>query len=400
MLRGATLLTAAGPRLEGTDLLIRGARIEAIGRGLALPRGASELDLTGKFVTPGLIDPHSHLGVYALPMVSAHADGNEISDPFTADVRAIDSFWPQDPAIERALAGGVTAIHVLPGSANLVGGQGSTLRLVAALGARAMEFPGAPRSMKLACGENPKRMYGEIRNQAPTSRMGEVAMLRQRLENARAWKPESGKPDDLELAALHRLVEGELLIQNHCYRADEMLLRLDLFSEFGMRPRAFHHATEAYKIAPQLAAAGVGAVVWADWWGIKLELFDAVPANAALLSRAGVRVALHSDSPYDVQRLNQQAAFALAAGRRAGIDVGPDEAIRWITANPAWILGIESEVGTLEPRKRADLAIWDADPFSVYARAERVFIDGRVVFERGARREPRSDFELGLEEAP
>jgi imidazolonepropionase-like amidohydrolase len=400
MLRGATLLTAAGPRLERADLLIRGARIEAVGRGLVLPRGASELDLTGRFVTPGLIDPHSHLGVYALPIVSAHADGNEFSDPFTADVRAIESFWPQDPSIERALAGGVTAIHVLPGSANLVGGQGSTLRLVDAPSAREMEFPGAPRSMKLACGENPKRMHGEVRRQAPMTRMGSVAMLRQRLENARVWKPEGGKAVDFELAALHRMVQGELLIQNHCYRADEMLLRLDLFSEFGMRPRAFHHATEAYKIAPRLAAAGVGAVVWADWWGIKLELFDAVPANAALLARAGVRVALHSESPYDVQRLNQQAAFALAAGRRAGIDVGADEAIRWITANPAWILGIDSEVGTLEPGKRADLAIWDADPFSVYARAERVFIDGRVVFERGARRERRSDFELGLEEAP
>jgi imidazolonepropionase-like amidohydrolase len=398
LLRGATLLTAAGPRLERTDLLIRGARIEALGPRLALPSGAAELDLTGKFVTPGLIDPHSHLGVYPLPLVAAHADGNEASDPFTADVRAIDSFWPQDPALERARAGGVTAIHVLPGSANLVGGQGSTLRLIDARSAREMEFPGARRSMKLACGENPKRVHGEARRQAPTSRMGEVAMLRQRLENARAWKPQEGKAEDLELAALQRMLEGELLIQNHCYRADEMLLRLDLFAGFGTRPRAFHHATEAYKIARELAAAGVGAVVWADWWGIKLELFDAVPANAALLSRAGVRVALHSDSPYDVQRLNQEAAFALAAGRRAGIEVGPDEAIRWITANPAWVLGIDSEVGTLEPGKRADLAIWNADPFSVYARAERVLIDGRVVYERGASREPRSDFELGLEE--
>jgi len=397
LLRRATLFTAAGPRLEGADLLIRGARIEAIGRGLALPEGAEELDLAGKFLTPGLIDPHSHLGVYPLPMVAAHADGNEASDPVTADVRASDSFWPQDPAIELARAGGVTAIHVLPGSANLVGGQGSTLRLIDGRSAREMEFPGAPRSMKLACGENPKRVHGDGRGQAPTTRMGEVAMLRQRLENARAWKAQSGKAEDLGLAALHQLIAGELLIQNHCYRADEMLLRLELFSEFGVRPRAFHHATEAYKIAPELAAAGVGAVVWADWWGIKLELFDAVPANAALLARAGVRVALHSDSPYDVQRLNQQAAFAMAAGRRAGVEIAPDEAIRWITANPAWVLGIDSEVGTLEPGKRADLVVWDADPFSVYARAERVWIDGRVVYRRGERGEPRSDFELGME---
>jgi imidazolonepropionase-like amidohydrolase len=396
LLRGGNLLTASGPALEGADLLIRGERIEAIGRNLALPRGAELIELGGRWLTPGLIDPHSHLGVYPMPMVAAHADGNEVSDPFTADVRALDSFWPQDPAIERARAGGVTAIHVLPGSANLVGGQGATLRLIDARSAREMEFPDAPHSMKLACGENPKRVYGEGRHVAPSSRMGEVALLRQRLEDARAWKPESGKGPDLELRALRQMLDGELLIQNHCYRADEMLLRLELFGEFDVRPRAFHHATEAYKIAGELAAAGVGAVVWADWWGIKLELWDAVPANAALLARAGVRVALHSDSPYDVQRLNQQAAVALAAGRRAGLELSRDEAIRWVTANPAWILGIDGEVGTLEPGKRADLAVWSADPFSVYARAELVLIDGRVVYERRAPREPRSDFELGL----
>jgi imidazolonepropionase-like amidohydrolase len=358
------------------------------------------IDAAGRWLTPGLIDPHSHLGVYPLPAVWAHADGNEVSDPFTPDVRALESFWPQDPAIERARAGGVTAIHVLPGSANLVGGQGSTLRLIDARSAREMEFPGAPRSMKLACGENPKRVHGGGRGAAPNTRMGEVAMLRQKLEDARAWKLEPGKAPDLELQALQQLVQGELLMQNHCYRADEMLLRLDLFGEFDMRPRAFHHATEAYKIAPELAAAGVGAVVWADWWGIKLELIDAVPANAALLARAGVRVALHSDSPYDVQRLNQQAAFALAAGRRAGIEVTREDAIRWITANPAWIAGIDEQVGTLEPGKRADVVVWSGDPFSVYTRADLVLIDGRVVYERGAAREPRSDFELGLGSTP
>jgi imidazolonepropionase-like amidohydrolase len=396
LLRGGRALTAAGPALERADLLIRGERIEAIGSELPRPRGARVIELEGRWLTPGLIDPHSHLGVYPVPVVSAHEDGNEMSDPFTADVRALESFWPQDPSIERARAGGVTAIHVLPGSANLVGGQGSTLRLIDARSAREMVFPDAPPSMKLACGENPKRIHGGLRRVAPLTRMGEVALLRQQLENARAWRAEAGKARDLEQAALQQMLEGELLIQNHCYRADEMLLRLELFAEFGTKPRAFHHATEAYKIAAELAAAGVGAVVWADWWGLKIELFDAVPANAALLARAGVRVALHSDSPYDIQRLNQEAAFALAAGRRAGLDTTADEAIRWITANPAWILGIDAQVGTLEPGKRADLVIWSADPFSVYARADQVFIDGRSVYERAAAREPRSDFELGL----
>jgi imidazolonepropionase-like amidohydrolase len=177
-------------------------------------------------------------------------------------------------------------------------------------------------------------------------------------------------------------------------------LRLDVFREFGIAPRAFHHAVEAYKIRDRLRAAGVGAVVWADWYGFKLELLDAVPTNAALLDEAGVRVALHSDSPDDIQRLNQQAAKALAAGLRAGIPVDRERALRWITANPAWVLGIDGRVGTLEAGKDADLVVWSRDPLSVYARAEQVFIAGRRVWARGDSKEPRSDFELGLRGEP
>ncbi len=396
VIRGASVMTAAGPSLPRADVLVRGERIEAVGTDVVAPSGATVIDAAGRWLTPGLIDPHSHIGVYAVPMVEAHADGNEMSAPFTPGVRAVDSFWPQDPAIERALAGGVTTIHVLPGSANLVGGQGVTLRLVPALAAEQMRLPGAPDSMKLACGENPKRVYGG-RGAGPQTRMAEVALLRQELEKARAHEPGEGDAVDHAKQALGRVIAGELLVQNHCYRADEMLLRLELFDEFDFRPRAFHHAVEAYKIADELAGAGVGAVVWADWWGVKMELLDAVFAGAALLDRAGVRVALHSDSPFDVQRMNQQAAFALAAGRRAGIDVDPDRAIRWITANAAWVLGVEDEIGTIEPGKRADLVLWSADPLSVYARAERVWIDGQAVWTRHADVPPRSDFELGRE---
>jgi imidazolonepropionase-like amidohydrolase len=400
LIRGARVMTAAGPTLEAADVLVRGGRIEAVGAGLEAPADAERIQAQGRWVTPGLIDPHSHLGVYAVPGVPAHDDGNEASDPFTPEVRAEDAFWPQDPAIERALAGGVTTIHALPGSANLIGGQGVTLRLVRALSAREMRFPGAPPSLKLACGENPKRVHGRERKAKPQTRMGEVAMLRQELARARAHKPEAGKAPEHGREALAAALRGEILIQNHCYRADEMLLRLELFGEFGARPRAFHHAVEAYKIARSLAEAQVGAVVWADWWGNKIELWDAVPAGAALLDAAGVRVALHSDSPVDIQHLNQEAAKALAAGRRAGLDVDRDDAIRWITANPAWILGIDAQVGTLEPGKEADLVIWSGDPFSVYSRAERVLIAGATVYERGRQAEPRSDFELGLERSP
>ncbi len=400
MLRGASVMTAAGPTLERADVRIGGGRIEAVGPDLEAPADASEIDVSGRWITPGLIDPHSHMGVYAVPSVSPHSDGNESTGPFKPEVRAVDSFWPQDPSLERALAGGVTTIHVLPGSANLVGGQGVTLRMVPQLAAADMKFPGAPTTMKMACGENPKRVYGGRRS-PPGTRMGEVAMLRQKLTDARDYEPESGKPVDLAKQALARVVSGEILIENHCYRADEMLLRIQLFGEFDIKPRAFHHAIEAYKIGDRLAEEGVGAVVWVDWWGSKMEMLDTVPANAALLDAAGATVSLHSDSAMDVQRLNQEAAKAWTAGRRAGLDVDRDRAIRWVTANPAWILGIDERVGTLEAGKDADLVVWSGDPFSVYSHADLVFIEGRLVYDRSnPPAQPLSDFELGIRKQP
>lgn len=404
LLVGATVMSAAGPTLSGADVLIRGSKIEAVAAFVEPPRDARVVDVSGRFVTPGLIDPHSHLGVFPVPRTTAHEDGNEMSEPFTPDVRAEESFWPQDPAIRRAVAGGVTTVQILPGSANLVGGQGVVLRLRPALSAREMRFPGAPATMKMACGENPKRVYGK-RRKAPTTRMGEVALLRQALEDARSYekKRESKQSERLDFGneALLGVLRGEIPIHNHCYRADEMLLRLDLFAEFDLAPRAFHHAVEAYKIRDRLAAAEVGAVVWSDWWGFKMEALDGVPAGAALLDAAGVRVALHSDSERDVQRLNQEAARALAAGRRAGIPVDRDRAIRWITANPAWVLGIEDRVGTLEPGKEADVVVWSGDPFSIYTRADLVFSAGELVYDRNSPGlYPSSDFELGIREAP
>lgn len=394
--RGAHVMTAAGPTLERADVLVLGSKIAAVAPDLEAPEGAREIDVSGRWITPGLIDPHSHMGVYAVPATRANADGNEATSPFRPEVRAADSFWPQDPALRRAVAGGVTTIHVLPGSANLVGGQGVTLRLVPQLSASAMRFEGAPTTMKMACGENPKRVYGERKKTAPSTRMGEVAMLRQQLSDARSYAPKDGKVD-YGKQALREVVDGTILVQNHCYRADEMLLRLELFDEFGIKPRAFHHAIEAYKIRNELAEAGVGAAVWVDWWGNKMEMLDTVPANAALLDEAGVKVAVHSDSPYDVQRLNQQAAKALAAGLRAGVEADRDRAIRWITANPAWLLGIEDRTGTLEPGRDADLVVWSGDPFSVYSRADLVLIEGQRVYDRAnPELYPPSDFDLGI----
>jgi imidazolonepropionase-like amidohydrolase len=390
MLRAARA-TCARADAERGDVLVEDGRI-APSADLIAPPGVAVIDVAGRWITPGIIDPHSHLGVYAVPATSATADGNEMTGPFKPDLRAEDSFWPQDPAIERALAGGVTTIHVLPGSANLVGGQGVTLRLVRALSAREMRVPDAPPTMKLACGENPMRIYGQAKGAEPQTRMAEVAMLRQKLENARAYKLEEGKARDFATDALARVLRGEICAES--YRGTRCYIR-------PVRPvrhaARIHHAVEA-AIRDRLAQAGVGAVVWADWGGLKMELVDAVPANAALLDEAGVRVALHSDSPYDIQRLNQEAAKAMAAGRRAGIPVEREAALRWITANPAWILGIDARVGTLGAGQGRGPGGLVGDPFSVYAHAELVFIEGAASrrARTPARRAPTSSSACGV----
>ena len=429
LFRNARVMTAAGQILERADLLVVDGRISAVGPNLSAPAGAVLVDVAGKTLTPGIIDTHSHLGVYASPGLSGHADGNEMSAPNTAHVRAGDAYWPQDPQIDLARAGGVTTAQILPGSANLFGGRSLTVRFVPwARSAADARFPGAPYGLKMACGENPKRVYGD--KSGPKTRMGNVAGYRDAFQRAKeynrtwskyhkdhaAWEKNKDKPPpappgggpgkppdepqpparDFGLETLSLVLDGEILVHNHCYRADEMSLMLDLAAEYGFQIRSFHHAVEAYKIADRLAAAGTAASLWADWWGFKMEAFDGIPENAALLHAAGARPIIHSDSAVGIQRLNQEAAKAMHAGRRIGVQVSDDEALRWITANPAWALGIEGDVGTLTPGKRADLVIWSGDPFSVYTLAEQVYIDGEPVYVRGSL-EPRTDFTLGYQ---
>jgi imidazolonepropionase-like amidohydrolase len=201
---------------------------------------------------------------------------------------------------------------------------------------------------------------------------------------------------DYGLETLADVLDGRILVHNHCYRADEMHLVLDLAKEFGFKVRSFHHAVEAYKLADRLAAEGVAASTWVDWWGFKMEAFDGLPQNVALLQRAGARAIMHSDSATEIRRLNQEAGKARAAGRRFGLDSTDDEVLRWVTANPAWALGIEKEVGTLEQGKRADVAVWNGNPFSVYTLAQQVLVDGELVYDRAKKDPPLSDFELGL----
>jgi imidazolonepropionase-like amidohydrolase len=297
----------------------------------------------------------------------------------------------------------VTVIQALPGSANLIGGRSATLRLIPARTVQEMKYPGAPYGLKMACGENPKSVYAE---EGPATRMANVAGYRAAFAKAekyrRDWDAylenrEGKQPDrDLKLETLVEVLRGRILVQNHCYRADEMAQMMDLGREFGFRIRSFHHAVEAYKIADLLARDSVASSVWADWWGFKMESLDGIPQNAALLQQAGARAIIHSDSPDGIQRLNQEAAKAMFAGRNAGLDVTREHAIRWITANSAWALGIDSTTGTLESGKAADVVIWSGDPFSVYSKAERVYNAGWLVFDRSdPKRQYWTDFNLG-----
>lgn len=405
---GATVFTGTGERIDGGTVLIRDGKIEAIGAGLVPPASYDVVDASGKYVTPGLIDAHSHLGVYPSPSVPAHSDGNELTDPNTAGVWAEHSVWPQDPGFNLARAGGVTTIMVLPGSGNLIGGRSVTLRNIPARTVQEMKYPGAPYGLKMACGENPKRVYGN-RTRTPSTRMGNVAGYRNAWINAadysRKWddyraKSERGdKADppkrDLQLETLVGVLKGDIIVENHCYRADEMVQMIGIANEFGYKITAFHHASEAYKIADILAQNDICTATWANWWGNKLEAWDGIEANAALIHAAGGCAIIKSDDPDVIQRLNQEAAAALAAGRAAGLEITEAQAMTWITANPAKALGLK-DTGALEPGKRADVVIWDKNPFSVYARAERVYLDGAIAYDRrDPRFQPKSDFELG-----
>ena len=406
----ATVLTGEGRQIEDGTVVMSGGRVLAVGGpGTAVPAGAATVDVRGKWVTPGLIDIHSHMGDYPVPAVSARSDGNELTDPNTAQVWAEHSVWPQDPAFDRSRAGGVTTLEILPGSGNLFGGRSVVLKNVTAVTVQGMKFPGAPYGLKMACGENPKRVYGS-KGRAPSTAMGNVAGYRGAWIAARNYerqwaayrdkvsRGQAAEPPlrNLQLDTLSGVLRGEILIQNHCYRADEMADMIDISHEFGFHIAAFHHAVESYKIAPLLAKEGICSAMWADWSSFKMESRDGIQANAAFVHRQGACAIIHSDDDTIDQRLNQETALAMTAGNRVGLGITRAEAIGWITLNPARALGIAKETGSLAPGKAADVVVWSRDPFSVYALAEHVFIDGAEVYDRAHPRQPRSDFEVGL----
>ncbi len=383
-LEGGTILTAvanAAP-IQNGSIALSGGAIFSIG-DTKNNETFTTINTTGKFITPGIIDTHSHIGVYPIPHADAHSDGNEVTKAATPHAKAEYGYWSNDPAIRFALAGGVTTALILPGSANLIGGEGYTVQMKFGRHPREVAYPGAPRTLKMACGENPKRVWGD--KGGPQTRMAEYAAFR------KLYKDAKGKKGD---ATLKSVLAGDVLVQIHCYRSDDIMQMVHVAEEAGFKIRSFHHALEAYKVRDALVKKDIAINTWADWWGFKMEAFDGIPQNAGLFTESGGRTVIHSDSAEGIQRLNQEAAKAMWWARHSGIKVSDNQALRWITANAAWVLGIESTTGTLETGKRADVVVWSAHPLSAEAKVELVIQGGKIVFD-ASKPQPKSDFELG-----
>jgi imidazolonepropionase-like amidohydrolase len=380
VIKNAVVMTVTHGNIPNGSVYIKDGKIAAFGKEVKAPASATVIDAGGKYLTPGIIDSHSHIAL--------DDDVNEATSPITPHMMMIDAFDYQDKAIYHGLAGGVTTSLLLHGSANMIGGQAVVIKHKYGLNRDAMLFPGAPPSIKFASGENPKRVYGS-RDQLPSTRMGNFEVQREALVQAqdyiREWDDYNGKvkkgdkdvsppKHDLTLAEVLR---GKFLVQIHCYRADELLTEMAMAQEFGYKVRAFHHALEAYKVADQLAAQGVGIATFADWWGYKQEAWDAIPWNAVLSMRKGVRVSIKSDSEDFARRLNQEAAKTMRYGSAT-----EEEALKMITINAAWIVGVDDRVGSIDVGKDADLVIWDGYPLSSYGVPNKVFIDGDVYLDR------------------
>ncbi|MBU3022496.1 amidohydrolase [Aestuariibacter sp. A3R04] len=408
VIQNVTILDGLGSKIENGMIYFADGKIMAVGDTVSFPDNATVIDGKGKWVTPGIIDNHSHLGVYPSPSVGSTSDGNEMTSPVTPGVWAEHSVWPQDPGFGRALAGGVTSLQILPGSANLFGGRSVVLKNVPSRTMQDMKFPDAPYGMKMACGENPKRVYGK--KGGPMTRMGNVKGYRQAWADTQAYMREwekyqadydAGKNPkapkrDLDKDTMAGVLNGDILVHMHCYRADEMVVMMDMMKEFDYQIASFHHAVEGYKIADKLAENNVCASMWADWWGFKLEAYDGIRENIPVVHQAKACAIVHSDDELGIQRLNQEAAKAWSDGRRAGIDIPMAQAWQWLSANPAKSLGIFDKTGSLEVGKNADVVLWTGNPFSTYTKAEQVYIDGGLAFNLNDPQSwPLSDFEVG-----
>jgi len=404
----ATVITGTGLLLEHTSVLLVDGLIKQIGTDITLPEKTTLIDASGKWVTPGIVDVHSHHGAVPLFSHNSLRDHNESTNAVRADVWIEHSIWPADPSFARSLAAGVTTLHIMPGSHNLMGGRTVTIKNIMARTVQEMKFPDAPYSLKITCGEQPKRIHGN--RGGPKTRMGNMAGLRKawlQAEDYRAkWdayhaatakgKTLASPKKDLGLDTLAGVLRGDILVQQHCYRADELVNMINLSHEFNYKIAAFHHAAESYKVADYLQKEDICSSIWADWWGFSLEAFDGIDESAAFLAAKNACVVIHSDSVAAGQRLNQEMAKAWSYGKRANIDIPKAEAFSWITLNAAKSIGVSDRTGSLEVGKMADVVIWSGDPFSAYTLAEQVYIDGALQYDRSnPDTYKQSDLELG-----
>jgi len=387
-IRGGKVVTITDGNIEGGTVLIDGGKIKAVGRDVTVPAGAEVIDATGKWVMPGLIDAHSHISLWGDPMLWANEDINEMTSPNTAQLRGRDALNPQDPAIPQVVRAGVTSVFTGPGSGNVIGGTGMVVKLRGDT-AEEMIIPGT-EGMKMALGENPKRVYGEGQKKLPSTRMGSAAVLRNalveaqnyltKIERAEAEAAKDNKPvklpdRNLKHEALGRVLKGEIKARIHAHRADDILTAINIAEEFGIR-YVIEHCTEGYKIPAILGAKKIEATIGPLQMGpAKHEIWDTTLENPGILAKAGIKVSIQADTSSATKFLPLQVGLAIRHG------LPEDEAFRAVTINAAEIIGVADRMGTLEAGKDADVVVWSGHPFSNFTRAETVLIDGIKVFE-------------------
>jgi len=387
LIQNATILTVSHGTMENGSILIKDGKIAEVGPSIKAPAGARVIDAAGQFVMPGIIDCHSHIAI--------EGGVNEGSVSVSSIANIAEVLDSEDVDIYRDLAGGVTTANILHGSANAIGGQTIVIKLRWGQPASKLPFEGAVPGIKFALGENPKRSNFSIPGQPkryPATRMGVEETIRGAFTEARDYKNSweayrkrvsAGEKNvlpprrDLRLEPLVEVLDGKRYVHAHCYREDEILMLLRVAKEFGFKVRTLQHVLEGYKVADEIAAAGVGASTFSDWWAYKVEAYDAIPYNTALLIKRGVVVSVNSDDAAEATHLNQEAAKAMKFG-----GLTHDEALKLVTINPAMQLGIEKRVGSIDVGKDADLVIYNHDPLSAYAVAQKTIVDGRVLFDR------------------
>ncbi len=387
LIKNGTLVTITNGELENTDILIRDGKIARIGENLSAPRGVMTIDASGKFISPGIIDAHSHLNTVST---------NESRNPVTSEVTMEESVNPTDISIYRAIAGGTTSIHLMHGSANVIGGQGETLKLRYGAGQEGMRMDGAPRTIKFALGENPTRVHGQGSGIHPRTRMAVEQVIREHFDAALDYKrnreeylaakanfdrrgrgtPPVPVAKNLRLEVLSDIIDGEILVHCHSYRADEILMLMRVFNDYGVKNYTFQHANEAFKVAPELAKNGAHTSIFADWWAYKFEVYYSTAFNATILNENGVTNSINSDSDELIRHLNHETGKTIRYGQTS-----VEDALKMITINPAIQLGIEDQVGSLEEGKDGDVVIWSGHPISIYSKVEQTYIDGMKYFD-------------------